>query len=1204
MTVEPPRRLSIATINGKATSRPQITRLQAAAVPPIRVARRFLRHCGLGKLKVRRIALFSTAADRELASSARHIVRKRCSLPRPSRVGRHWLTSAGLAVVAWAGLWCFATAQSPEPMPAPAEPKPKPAGEAKEVKPQVFYFKDKDGNLLPIPDLPYEEIKRLYDLDRGLKANPPAYVLGTVKIDGKVEGGKAALDVDLSVDITASGNAWVRVPLRFPSAVLREPPKHDGEGKVFFEFDPNGEGYVCWLQAAEKSQHVLHCKFLATLQQAGEEYRLSLSAPHATRGEMTLRVPQAKAQARMTRRAEVEKQDVEADGAGSKISVVGAIGDFQIAWQTTGSEAPKPRQTVVANTSVVVKLEGSRRITSEARLKLSSFGTPLSTFAVRLPPGMRLASFDQTTAQLTVLKPETDGVSKLEVQVVEVRLNTKTNGPVEVLLVAEHLREASAPDQPFDVGGFEVLDAVKQWGTVDLVVEGEQSAVWVEGANVRRTDDPAASEARGIKPVARFEFDAQPFSLQVQLAPRRTRVSVEPLYVVYVENHQLRLDATLKYKVRGAKALNLEYDFDGWTIDRVGPETLVQTESLLPEKKSPLTIPLVPTGIPASGEFEIKVLAHRDLPSDARDVRFDVPRPANSNLTPGGLVIVPADNVELSAHVADLQGLASDPLPSTIKLPARQQTPQFYRELGGGTVARYSATMEVRQRLVSVASTSHVRFELGRALVDQHLTYNVAYVPLRNLELDVPLAVWESGQLQVSLADAALPVVLSTPSESSPTPAAGRVHVNVDLMGERIGRLDVVVQYSVPLPTIGKDAAPVALPLVLPLVEGQLARTPMTMHVAQRDRIEATVRDAAWSVVQPLQPAHVDEVETVWNHPTGTPELQLELKLQQAGNSGQISVEQAWVQTWLTSDSRQDRAVFRVANATDRLRLQMPPNVSESDLIAVAIDGRRIGRRRLDSEGVLIVELPPAQQATTHVVEVWYSFGNGRPSIGAMELIAPQILGAGEARRAYWQLVTGSNEHLLSGPTQLSPDMRWQWEGTHFGRAGRLSQSELEQWIGASVQTELPTSVNTFLYSSFGSLPKIEVRTAARRTILLGCSGFVLVAGLALLYLPLARHPATLLLGGVAIAALAIWNPDAAVLAAEAALAGLACALFAKVLASLYGRRSGAGMTLRIPSPSAIEAKSTEPHLRYEASSQGTTATLPLVTIGHGEPDA
>src|SRR5690606_7624729 len=88
-----------------------------------------------------------------VASTARRIVpdRRRTIPARP--FAAFFLAWVGTLLLLGASR---AAGQAMEPTP-PAEPKPPTAAGVREVKPQVYYLKDKDGNLWPVPDMTLEE---------------------------------------------------------------------------------------------------------------------------------------------------------------------------------------------------------------------------------------------------------------------------------------------------------------------------------------------------------------------------------------------------------------------------------------------------------------------------------------------------------------------------------------------------------------------------------------------------------------------------------------------------------------------------------------------------------------------------------------------------------------------------------------------------------------------------------------------------------------------------------------------------------------------------------------------------------------------------------------------------------------------------------------------------------------------------------------
>ena len=66
---------------------------------------------------------------------------------------------------------------------------------------------------------------------------------------------------------------------------------------------------------------------------------------------------------------------------------------------------------------------------------------------------------------------------------------------------------------------------------------------------------------------------------------------------------------------------------------------------------------------------------------------------------------------------------------------------------------------------------------------------------------------------------------------------------------------------------------------------------------------------------------------------------------------------------------------------------------------------------------------------------------------------------------------------------------------------------------------------------------------------MLSASGTALIVGLLLIYVPVTRHPAALLVAGAALATLGVLYPEPACLAAQASSLGLMLALVAALLA-------------------------------------------------------
>ena len=168
--------------------------------------------------------------------------------------------------------------------------------------------------------------------------------------------------------------------------------------------------------------------------------------------------------------------------------------------------------------------------------------------------------------------------------------------------------------------------------------------MWGECRGVRQIDP--SPDAQGRSDVtAEFEYFAQPASLLARIVPRKTRISVEPEYVVLVDANRVRLEARLRYTVRGAKVSRVDIDMPDWQIDEVGPDSIVAVDGVpAGPTGASLSLPLV---MPTIGQFEIRLKAHRPLPAAAKSLCHCPCRNPRSAPVAAVVAVVPADNVEI-----------------------------------------------------------------------------------------------------------------------------------------------------------------------------------------------------------------------------------------------------------------------------------------------------------------------------------------------------------------------------------------------------------------------------------------------------------------------------------------------------------------------------------------------------------------------------
>lgn len=1122
-------------------------------------------------------------------------------------------------------------AVSPDPAKDRAAATAPKIGAVQEAELETYYLKNEKGELVPVIEaLTYEEFRKLYNRYKGLDALPdqlPKFGLEKIVIAADVSEGRAMLDAEFTFMVALDG--WVRIPLRLPSAILLSTPAHEGEGEQFMEYLKDDGGYVAWIRAPADTRHTLTLKMVVPVAKVSGETRLALDVPRCGDSQLVITADGAQLTPSPIEGAVISKPQPVAGGR-TKFEVRQPGGQFAVAWRDAaepGTEAPTLLEAV--GTTVLVKFDGQRHISSEARLKVRPLNGVFSAFQVRLPPAMKLTPQSQQLLQQRF--PETEIVDEKEgesgksggSQLVKIKLPAPTADVVELPLVAQAVPSGARTDQPLEAAGFEVLGAVEQKGYIDLAVQSDWSVHCIEGPNVRRVGDvPEPQRQEGV--TTRYEFFRQPCSLKVQVLEKRIRISVEPTYLVYIGADEIHLDARFNYKIRGAKVDELKIDMGDWQVDDVVPWNLVQDDSIDLTKTTPLKVPLATTAQAAMGDFELRISARRDtagsapesMASGLQELAFLLPRPEASTLLPASVVVLPADNIELLPRHDELQGLSVESSAPAVKLPTTWQTPRFYRDRGDEPQSRFVSDFKVHGRSVAVSVASHVRLDEQTAHVEQSLSYRIDYQALSSLVLNIPESLLKPGirdsdKLAISLDGEALKLH-PLDSGASGESAADGSHVQVNLQPARIGLCEFLVRYTLPLTDLKPEQnIAVAIPLVMPAASGETEIISNRMRVTASEALRIEPIQGQWET------AGADVLASGQNEwelqsEESTAELPLAVMLERQQNQSTSVIAQAWVQTWLTAADRRDRAVFRLTTSEARLLIQLPAGVRQESIDATltmlgSTDASPVRLATGSAEnGKIAVDLPANELRRTYVVELWYSFLDGRPQPGAMTIEIPRLVGALPPKRFYWQLVLPPQENLLFAPDELTPELTWRWQGMYWGRRASLPQADLEKWIGASQQTRLPDGVGQYLYSSFTPIENIEIHTSNRALIVLAASLPALLAGLILVYLPATRHPGVLFVAGLALLTGGLIYPELAFLLGQAAVVGLVLALVAQVLGWVVGRRREGRSVIRGSSMTSLDSQVTESRAaKLENASQVSTTSAPLMmhaSVTEGKP--
>ncbi len=1097
---------------------------------------------------------------------------------------------------------------STEPsQPASAVPAEPPSQAVKEAPFSMIYMLDENGDPVPTPlGWSLDDFWQLYERAEGREQpdQPPRYVLQSMSATGAVKTGVAELTIGLNV--WTRDEHWTRVPIGIEQAVsLPERVEYRGDGECFLHLDEDGNGYAVWVRGAAQRQHELTLNNVRVpLAVVGDERRLRLSVPRSTSSELKLTVPWAGAGAEVSEGATLDVLSPQGSPS-TEFKAQWAGGDFELKVRK-GHPSPSGTRPVLEAKSLIVAKIDKRAVVTEAYLKVRGDGRPFDRFRVFLPKRAELIRTNSSGYSVTpVTGAEEEGNGGL----FEVQRDKQLVDPMEVRLSTRHPREAATGEGSFELGGFEVLDAIQQRGHVAVAAVGDWQVRCAPGRGVRQIEALPEEEQAELQSeipadgfAYLFEYFSQPFSLTARVVEITTRVRVEPEYRIYVEADQVRLEARLKYTIRGAKADGLDVELPGWSLDEAGPDNVLLAEDVPVGKSGPLSIPLAH---PSTGEIEISLRAHQEIKAGTTSLSLELPRPrADSlspavvavSLSPAVVAVLPADNVELTPDPKATEGLVRQQVEPQIELRQGEQEPLFYRGEAGKAV--FAAGFEVHAQKVTVDVSGEIVLSEKKAEVRQTLAYTIAYEPLEGLDLEVPGRLAGPDVLEVLVDGQRLTPVPVSDQGGRPA-APGAIRQRIVLPAPRIGRCELQVRYATEVKDVLPNTSVIEdVPLVMP-AGGELSNN--RLYVTAPQGIEVHVRGQAWQASE---------------GPTGRLPRPGGLALSADKPVGQVSlgirredlvttvVEAAWVQTYLSSKARWERAVFRLTSDEEQLELVLPEGVDFRQVEVVlgpenAEERQRVPVQPGAPESRLLIPLPDDSRHRRQCLEVQYGFLDPRPGPGRVSLELPHLGGEVWVKRTYWELLVPRNEHVIVDPRGFTAEYRWGWTGSFWGRKPLLEQEQLEAWSGARRAVAPPEATGRYLFSSLAPVTRSELRTANRWLIVLAASSVVLAAGLLLIYVPACRHPAALLVAAVVLLGAVALYPGPALLASQAASLGLALALLGGLLNRLLGPGRG-GLARREASSSVVDRSSTQarypPPVGEEASTDTVPAPVPLRT--------
>jgi hypothetical protein len=1123
------------------------------------------------------------------------------------------------------------------PAAAAARDASPPKGPIQYVGPDTYILLDAQGRPQPVPGMTYEDFLAAWKKlnNPAIADSQPRFTIESIKIDGQTRGQRAELKFDVTIHLLADGAA--NVPLGLVGSILQGEPRFDKpdakpqaaaaestppKGKPndeYLEFDPQRGGFVAHVAGTAGERRALSFNLIAPLVRDGAETTLALSCPRATSSSLALTVDTPVTEARTSTGTVTSKKSVP-EGS-THIDVAGLSGQFRLTWQSATTETASITSVLNAVGAIRVTIDG-RGVRSDARLTVRSFGGAFDQFRIRLPRGAKLirdpaAAGSQDPKYRISEEPLPPGPAKPAEnagQIVLVELKEKQQGPVVVDLSTE--QPGHDVSQAIELAGFEVLGAVRQFGDIALNVANDWQARWNIGHDIRQVDATELDNSlQRTDLTAAFQYDRQPWSLAVHVAPRQSRVHVTPQYDLELLPEEARLTVRLAYQNFGARTYKFLIEIDGWELSGEPVESggLVDQDNIAVSPTGTLTLPFAQA---SSRKAEVAFSLRHALDRDASTIKLPLPLPLADSVATGDLTVHSPADTELLPDLAHSTGLAASPAKETTAQPDPDAPAELhFRSLLPNAV--FVASRTNRSREESAQITAKVEIAPDSTQVDERIDYQVRFEPIKELILEAPndfpineegveIALLMPGNGKAEPAEQRTPLHFEGVADEGELAASGTHHIRATLPQPRVGKFAISAHYQIAGPPTASAGSALQVALLSPVdasVTSQRAtvRAPSGVFLS----LGANADAPAWKMADPTHKKNSAGSGYEFVADRAEPLLPLLVSAANANAPSTTVVDRVWLQTWISGGVEQDRSVFHVRSSNSQATVELPPDAPPGE-VEVLVDGQpaQVSSR---AAGRIVVRLirdssnqaDGAAEPTTHVLEIRFRRPIQQSLITRHRLTPPQIDATTELSQVYWQVVLPADEHIVDSPDQLVSASQWQWLGAFWGRRPVMSQTELEKWVGATAQIAPTANDNEYLFTGLLPVASIELVTAPRWLIVLAASSSALALLAGWFYLPLRLRPWILVAVIVLIAATAITYPTAAVLIAQAAAIGVVLALLSmfvsrwisgptrRPLAQTFTPSSRRILTPRVDSiamPPAIAAGSTSPTVSLRTS--------------------
>jgi hypothetical protein len=967
-------------------------------------------------------------------------------------------------------------------------------------------------------------------------SGPPPALVEAVALGGEVGPELAQVTATFDVRLRDDAPAWV--PLQLSGLVVRQAAEA-GEDRPL-RADATGAWEV---ELQGRGAHRVEVGLVVPVRRDSDGRSLEVPVPAAASTRIDLGMP---AGTREVQAGGGPVVPVEEGSESHRVRLSLTPRDRVIVRWRLGSDANEAGPPLLAaQGEITIEIErGSARMRSNWSLRCER-GT-VEEVALRLPDSDdRIESIEVEDVALPL-----EGAFDASLRVLRVPLPQPLQAGESVRLGLTTRRALTeGVGSRFEFHGYPIAGALSQSGIV-AIVQGQD--LWVSttpGAGLRSIDPrkelPDSLRARPAT-VAACRFAEQPFELTLRSEPSPPLAAVESRTTLNIERESARTDAELDYRVVRGRLSEVRISLeDGLQLIEAGPQAVVDSYQVIEEKGSrQAVVRLTPRAV-AGGTFRLHLAGRQELSGPGTN-RLALFEPLDQSARGGIVAIAAARDVAVQWTVpefpAGVSPLGTDP-PSDWTWPTGRPASAVQWLRLAPNVSALPLEISPRSRVVEQVTRVIAALDARRLELRQETRIQVRDGIVTRIELEVPPELegtWEIEGDAVSM------------RERLGRGADGAYRYRLQLARELSDALDLRLRARVGATTEG-----VARKLTIPwlkVLEGTTG--PVRVDVSAEPGIVLQPSGEGWAEAGP-PPAGSAGAEglppprLVWEGQADQAFPGLTASAATAAKLPGLLVSRLLLQSVESGDGMiRNVAWLRTERHPGAIDLRLPPRsrplLARAGTLALTIQDLGDDRYRL---------LVPAGLAGPLTLRLDWQV----PGRLGVAKVAPELLDGAVVEESLWEARLPSHRVLVGVPRGWSDRNRWSFDRYLWRRQPLLAPAALTAWIGLNPARDTlgdPLAAERLYLFARPGVPREPAPRVVPWPVLVGvCSGAVLVVGLAVL---LARPPARLVwlcgLGASWALAVAV-EPNAGLLALQAASLGLALTGVAALTRRFVDRR-------------------------------------------------